>query len=83
MNVSLTPELEEYVAGKVAAGTYPTASDVIREALRTFRDNEERVSKLKTLRADLDVALAQLDAGQGRRGSAKELLAGARKNRGG
>jgi len=36
MNVSLTPELEKYVRGKVASGLYNNASELIREALRLF-----------------------------------------------
>jgi putative addiction module CopG family antidote len=36
MNVSLTPELENYVRRKVASGLYNNASELIREALRLF-----------------------------------------------
>jgi putative addiction module CopG family antidote len=36
MNVSLTPELEQYVRRKVASGLYNNASELIREALRLF-----------------------------------------------
>lgn len=34
MNVSLTPELERFVEGKVRSGRYTSVSEVIREALR-------------------------------------------------
>lgn len=34
MNVSLTPELEKFVQGKVESGLYHSASEVIREGLR-------------------------------------------------
>src|ERR1700677_4269551 len=34
MNVSLTPELEKFVAQKVESGLYRSASEVIREGLR-------------------------------------------------
>jgi Arc/MetJ-type ribon-helix-helix transcriptional regulator len=34
MNVSLTPELEKFVNGKVESGLYHNASEVIREGLR-------------------------------------------------
>ncbi|MGO8758319.1 MAG: type II toxin-antitoxin system ParD family antitoxin [Terracidiphilus sp.] len=34
MNVSLTPELDKFVAGKVESGLYTSASEVVREALR-------------------------------------------------
>ncbi len=34
MNISLTPELEEYVTTQLKSGHYSSASEVIREALR-------------------------------------------------
>lgn len=37
MNVSLTPELEQYVQEKVSSGLYYSASEVIREGLRLLR----------------------------------------------
>jgi len=40
MNVSLTPELENYVRSKVATGLYNNASEVIREALRALLEQE-------------------------------------------
>ena len=44
MNVSLTPTLEEYVRRKVETGLYNTASEVVREALRNFM-NQELIAK--------------------------------------
>ena len=41
MNVSLTPDLEEFVAAKVKSGRYRTASEVVREALRLLEDREQ------------------------------------------
>ena len=37
MNVSLTPELERVVNEKVESGMYQTASEVVREALREWK----------------------------------------------
>ncbi|HVS75830.1 MAG TPA: type II toxin-antitoxin system ParD family antitoxin [Steroidobacteraceae bacterium] len=34
MNISLTPELEQYIRRKVDSGLYGNASEVVREALR-------------------------------------------------
>jgi putative addiction module CopG family antidote len=36
LNVSLSPQLTEFVREKVASGLYATASEVVREALRWF-----------------------------------------------
>lgn len=40
MNVSLTPELEQYIRRKVDSGLYSNASEVVREALRLLVGQE-------------------------------------------
>jgi antitoxin ParD1/3/4 len=40
MNVSLTPELEKFVAVKVDSGRYTSASEVVREALRLLEEHD-------------------------------------------
>ena len=40
MNVSLTPELEQYIRRKVDSGLYGNASEVVREALRLLLGRE-------------------------------------------
>ncbi len=40
MNVSLTPQLEEFVRRKVESGLYNNASEVIREGLRLLVDRD-------------------------------------------
>jgi antitoxin ParD1/3/4 len=42
MNVSLTPELERFVAGRVASGRYQNNSEVVRAALRLLQVQESR-----------------------------------------
>ena len=41
MNVSLTPELEKFVEGKVESGLYNNASEVVREGLRLLKEHDE------------------------------------------
>ena len=41
MQVSLTKDLEQFVAGKVRAGGYSGASEVVRKALRELRAMED------------------------------------------
>jgi antitoxin ParD1/3/4 len=43
MNVSLTPELDRFVAGRAASGRFRSASEVVRAALRCL-EKEERVA---------------------------------------
>ena len=66
MNVSLTRELEEYIARKVRMGLYKSASEVVREALRLLheRDRANEVS-LAELHRDIQTGLDQLDRGEG------------------
>ncbi len=62
MNVSLTPELEQYVQEKVASGMYYSASEVIREGLRLLREREQiQQMRLQELRQDIQ---AGLDSGE-------------------
>jgi antitoxin ParD1/3/4 len=66
MNVSLTPELERWVAEKVESGRYTSASEVIREALRLLEEQEiVRRRHLSEIRAKIDLGLQQLQEGKG------------------
>ncbi len=42
MNVSLTPELTQFVQAKVATGHYRSASEVVRAALRLLEHQDRR-----------------------------------------
>ncbi len=65
MNVSLTPELGEYVADKVRSGLYSSASEVIREGLRLLKEQEElRHLRLQELKREISIGLEQLENGQ-------------------
>lgn len=65
LNVSLTPQLEEFVREKVDSGRYNSASEVVREALRLMGTYEGlRAGALAKLRDDVDAAWAQVDAGR-------------------
>ena len=58
-NVSLTKELDQFIASKVEAGLYANASEVMRTALRVFeRDEREYEEKLAALRTAIDQGLA-------------------------
>ena len=54
MNVSLTPEWEEWIQSKVNGGMYHSASEVIRAGLRLLREQDEiREMKLRLLREEV------------------------------
>src|ERR1039458_5590610 len=59
-NVSLTKDLDQFIAAKVEAGLYANASEVMRTALRLLeRDEREYEEKMTALRN----AIAEGDAG--------------------
>ena len=65
MNVSLTPELEKFVNGKVQGGRYNSASEVVREALRLLEEHEQaRATQLDEFNRELGRRLAALDRGE-------------------
>jgi len=65
MNVSLTPELEEFVSTKVQSGRYNSASEVVREALRLLEEHDAaRASQLAQFNEELGRRLAALDRGE-------------------
>lgn len=61
MNVSLTPELERLINDKVETGSYQTASEVVREALRLLKHRDEG---LVQLRGDIQAGLDQAARGE-------------------
>jgi len=65
MNVSLTPELEEFVSAKVQSGRYNSASEVVREALRLLEGHDEaRAAQLAEFNGEIGRRLAALDRGE-------------------
>lgn len=65
MTVSLTPELEAFVASRVESGQFVSASEVVREGLRLLEEREERRNaELGRLRRDIQVGLEQARAGE-------------------
>lgn len=75
MDLSLTPELEKFVAKEVDSGLYQTASEVVRAGLRRLKgERESRASRVPATREELEAQLVgavdSLDAGRGVNGEA-------------
>jgi antitoxin ParD1/3/4 len=58
MNISLTPHFEELIREKIASGSYTSASEVVREALRLLeQEDQRRAVKMNKLREDIQQGL--------------------------
>ena len=63
MNVSLTPEMNEWIIHKVKSGQYKSSSEVVRDGLRILQNREnQRQAMLEELRHELLIGVKQLDA---------------------
>jgi len=64
MNVSLTPQLENYIKQKISTGMYNSVSEIIREALRLLEEKDTlKAMKLEALKADIQDGIDSLDSG--------------------
>ncbi len=65
MNVSLSPKLEKFVQTKLRKGSYNSASEVVREALRLLEEYDKvRAAQLLAFDQELENRLASLDRGE-------------------
>lgn len=62
MNDSLPPDLQDFVAAKLATGQFRTVDEVAIAALRRLRDAEEQ--HLAELRSALQHAQSQIERGE-------------------
>ncbi len=62
MHINLSPEIEQFLQEKVNAGYYGNASEVVRDAIRRMKDDED---KLVALRAAVQIGDEQLEKGLG------------------
>lgn len=69
MNVSLTPELKNFVDNQVDSGLYQTASEVVRAGLRRLKEDQFGYGGASGTLADLEqrllAALTDVDARKG------------------
>ena len=76
MHITLDPELEKFVEEKVRAGQYAGPSDVIREALSAFREQQELTPEYDDyLQRELAVGLEQAHRGEYADFDAEKIIA--------
>lgn len=65
MQISLSPEQAEFVQEQVASGHYPSAHEVVHEALRLLRERSvTRDQRIAELKRQIHVGIEDLDAGR-------------------
>lgn len=65
MTITLTPDLEDFVKSKVAAGRYRSVIEVIQQGLRLLEDMESIPDlPISELRAQIAVGIGQADRGE-------------------
>ncbi len=65
MNVSLTPQLEQFVREKVDSGRYLSASEVVREGLRLLEERDRVYqSRLADLQKEITIGVEEADRGE-------------------
>jgi antitoxin ParD1/3/4 len=74
MNISLTPELEQFVDEQVSSGQYQSPSEVVINALSALKEAEAaRIRDLEELQTQLRVGITQLDRGEGKPWDAEQM----------
>ena len=64
MEIRLSPEQEQFVNAKVATGAYPSAGEMVREALYLLEERDRsREARLDSLRAEVQRGIDQADQG--------------------
>lgn len=63
MDITLTPDLEALVQDEVESGRYANAGEVVREALRLFRQIPQEAHELDALRREIQVGIDDLENG--------------------
>lgn len=82
MNVSLPSDMAKFIEDEVEAGGYASSSEVVREALRLLqRDKAREAEKLAILRREINIGLADAEAGRLSRKSVMDIADEVRRER--
>jgi len=74
-SIALTPQWGAWVDALVESGEYRSASEVIRDGLRSLREGREReAAELAEIRARIGKALDQADAGEFAAGAGEDAV---------
>ena len=64
-NISLTPELDQFIDSHVESGLYESASEVVREGLRLLRHRDDLQRKqVERVRAKIEKGFKESESGE-------------------
>ena len=75
MSVTLSTDLQQFIASQVASGAFRDQNELLAEAVRALRMRQEKAEKRVALLNDLESGIQSLDRGLGEPTSAKQILA--------
>ncbi|HQU42480.1 MAG TPA: type II toxin-antitoxin system ParD family antitoxin [Pirellulales bacterium] len=79
-NLTLPPDLADFLRVKMSTGEYGSEGEVVREALTFLRERDQaRAVRLKELRGEIQIGLDQLERGDSRPFDANEIKAEVRR----
>ena len=65
MQINISPEMEQIINARVESGMYPTAGEVVRDALRLLADHDAAyLKRMQTLRKNIEVGWEQSERGE-------------------
>ena len=66
MNITLQPEIEQFIQAQIATGRYANAEEVISKALKLLAEWDKGYQEwVEETRQKVDVAIAELERGEG------------------
>jgi antitoxin ParD1/3/4 len=66
MNITLQPEIEQFIQAQIATGRYANAEEVISKALKLLEKQDKEYQEwVEETRQKVDVAIAELERGEG------------------
>ncbi|BDI14907.1 MULTISPECIES: type II toxin-antitoxin system ParD family antitoxin [Nostoc] len=66
MNITLKPEIEQFIQAQLATGRYANAEEVISKALKLLEESDKEYQEwVEETRQKVDVAIAELERGEG------------------
>ncbi|MBD2207557.1 type II toxin-antitoxin system ParD family antitoxin [Calothrix sp. FACHB-1219] len=66
MNITLKPEIEQFIQAQLATGRYANAEEVISKALKLLEKQDKEYQEwVEETRQKVDVAIAELERGEG------------------